>query len=128
MKILIVDDDSDQRQIRALLLSQAGFEVSEAGNVAGAYATAAAEGPCAAVIDLRLPTIEDGLALIRDLKALDPAIRLIVLTGAKANVLETRPEGLLVDQLLVKPAPTTALIEALRRGFQEGRESARLAG
>ena len=128
MKILIVDDDSDQRQIRALLLSQAGFEAFEAGDVAGAKIIAAAEHPQAAVVDLRLPTVEDGLALVRDLKALNPAMRLVVLTGAGINVLARRPERLLVDQLLVKPAPTAALIDAIRGVLLQDRQSAHAAG
>jgi Response regulator containing CheY-like receiver, AAA-type ATPase, and DNA-binding domains len=128
MKILIVDDDSDQRQIRALLLSQAGFEAFEAGDVAGAKIIAAAEHPQAAVVDLRLPTVEDGLALVRDLKALNPATRLVVLTGAGINVLARRPERLLVDQLLVKPAPTAALIDAIRGVLLQDRQSAHAAG
>ena len=128
MKILIVDDDSDQRQIRALLLSQAGFEAFEAGDVAGAKIIAAAEHPQAAVVDLRLPTVEDGLALVRDLKALNPATRLVVLTGAGINVLARRPERLLVDQLLIKPAPTAALIDAIRGVLLQDRQSAHAAG
>jgi len=128
MKILIVDDDSDQRQIRALLLSQAGFEAFEAGDVAGAKIIAAAEHPQAAVVDLRLPTVEDGLALVRDLKALNPATRLVVLTGAGINVLARRPERLLVDQLMVKPAPTAALIDAIRGVLLQDRQSAHAAG
>ncbi len=128
MKILIVDDDSDQRQIRALLLSQAGFEAFEAGDVAGAKIIAAAEHLQAAVVDLRLPTVEDGLALVRDLKALNPATRLVVLTGAGINVLARRPERLLVDQLLVKPAPTAALIDAIRGALLKDRQSTCAAG
>jgi len=123
MKILIIDDDADQREIRALLLSQTGFEVSEAGDAASAKTIAAEERPNAAVIDLRLPTIEDGLALIRDLKTMNPAMRLIVLTGARANVLEARPVRLLVDQLLVKPAPAAALIQALGGGADHGEKT-----
>lgn len=119
MKILIVDDDYDQRHLRALLLLRAGFEASEAGDAASAKAIAAAEHPRAAVIDLRLPTIEDGMALIRDLKGLDTAMRLIVLTGVGAHVLDARPERIFVDQLLVKPAPTADLIDALRGGLQD---------
>lgn len=119
MKILVVDDDCDQRHIRTLLLLRAGFEASEAGDATGAKAIATTEHPHAAVIDLRLPTVEDGIALIRDLKSLDPAMRLIVLTGANIHVLDARPERTLVDQLLVKPAPTADLIDALRGGVQD---------
>jgi DNA-binding NtrC family response regulator len=119
MKILIVDDDCDQRHIRTLLLLRAGFETSETGDAAGAKAIAAAQHPRAAVIDLRLPTIEDGIALIRELKVLDPAMRLIVLTGVNAHVLDARPERILVEKLLVKPAPTADLIDALRGGLQD---------
>lgn len=114
MKILIVDDDVDQRQIRALLLSQVGFDVLEAGDAASAKTIAGSGCPKAAVVDLRLPTVEDGLALIRDLKAMDSTMRIIVLTGSKTNVLEMRPERLLVEQLLIKPAPAAYLIAAIR--------------
>jgi DNA-binding response OmpR family regulator len=114
MKILVVEDDQDQRHLRSQLLSRHGFDTLEASDGATAKRLAIEHRPSAVVLDLGLPTTDDGLALIRDLRALDKTVHLIVLTGRNQRVLENRPEAELIDDLLVKPASTTKLVQALR--------------
>ena len=114
MRILVVDDDREQCQLRALLLSSSGFDALEALDGASAKLLAASQRPTAAVVDLGLPTYEDGFRLIRDLKAIDSDIRVVVLTGAGPNKVASRPEASLIDKLLIKPASTADLIQTLR--------------
>lgn len=114
MKVLVVEDDPDQLFVRGLLLRQNGFEVIEASNPFSAL-TAAADGkPQCAVIDIRLPSEELGLELIEDLKALDPAIHIFVLTGGDPSRLWGRLGKKLVDALLVKGASSAELIRKLK--------------
>ncbi len=102
MKVLVVDDDLDQLLLRGMLLRQSGFETAEATDVASAMEMAAAYKPQLAVLDLRLPTEELGLSLIRQLKTLDPALKLFVLTGADPSRFSRHAEWQLVEDVLLK--------------------------
>ena len=102
MKVLVVDDDLDQLLLRGMLLRQNGFETAEATDIETAMEMAAAYKPELAVLDLRLPTEELGLSLIRQLKTLDPAIRLFVLTGADPKRFARHAEHQLVEDVLLK--------------------------
>lgn len=115
LRVLIVDDDEDQLIVRSLLLGSAGFAVTRASDGPSAIRLATVSVPHCAIVDLRLPTEEAGLHLIRELKSLNGNIRLIVLTGANPDRLLTRPEATLVHELLLKPAPSAGLIECLKK-------------
>lgn len=81
-KILIVDDDSDVREIFSRTLRQAGYEVQEAGHALGAVCAMVRAGADLVVTDLRMP-IMDGLGLVRELKAHEDTRRVpvIAITG-----------------------------------------------
>ncbi len=113
MKVLIVDDDLDQLLLRGMLLRQSGFETAEATDIESALEMAAAYKPELAVVDLRLPTEELGLSLIRRLKTLDPTIRVFVLTGADPKRFARHPERQLVEDVLLK-GNSAQLAEKLR--------------
>jgi two-component system C4-dicarboxylate transport response regulator DctD len=114
MKVLIADDDQDQLEVRSLLLSHSGFQTIRASDRESALRAAVAEKPDCAVVDLRLPTEEAGLRLIRSLKELDGAMRVIVLTGAETGKFTRLPERVLVDEVITKGSPASRLIETLR--------------
>ena len=124
MKVLVADDDADQLELRALLLSHSGFEAILAHDVPAALYAAAAKKPDCAVIDLRFPAEEHGLGLIRELKRLDAAMRIIVLTGAGAGRLERLPEKALVDEVMVKGSCSSHLIEVIK-AWQQAADCAR---
>lgn len=114
MKVLLVDDDQDQIMVRSLLLERHGFLTAFAGDRISALQLAETQKPHCAIVDLRLPTEEAGLRLIRELKGLDAGIRIIVLTGANPRSLDTQPEARLVDRVLLKPSSSAILIEHLK--------------
>jgi DNA-binding response OmpR family regulator len=114
MKILVVDDDHDQRQLRSQLLARHGFEALEAADAATAKTLVIEHRPPVVLLDLGLPTLDDGLALIRDLRSIDEEVRLIVLTGRFRSSFENRPEAKLVNDFLVKPTSTDRLVRTLR--------------
>ena len=109
--ILVVEDDEDQLNIRTLLLSRFGFEILPATHPRQALALARSRHPQCALIDLRLPTVEDGLALISELKQWDSLIRIILLTGSQ---LPDAQELQLVDAVFHKPVASRDLIEKLQ--------------
>ena len=114
MKILLADDDRDQLELRSMLLARGGFETIQACDGRTALEAAAAQMPECAVVDLRLPTEELGLGLIRGLKNLNAAMRVIVLTGGDPSRLNELPERRLVDEVIVKGTSSANLLEALR--------------
>jgi CheY-like chemotaxis protein len=111
-RVLVVDDDAAALPLRKLILEREGYEVYAAADPVNARALLVGANPEIAVLDLRLPEASDGLALIRDLKAARPAIRIIVLSGWPLD-LEGTPEAALVDRVLTKPIRTATLVDAL---------------
>jgi two-component system, sensor histidine kinase len=114
MTVLIVDDDQDQRELRSLVLTRSGFTTFQASDKQTACQLAAEHHPAAALVDLKIPTVNDGFELIRELKALDSSIKVVVLTGAVPSSFQNRPEAKLMDELLTKPTNTAVLLNALR--------------
>ena len=110
MKVLLADDDPDQLELRCLLLQRGGFQTVSATTAPEALRVAASESPECAVIDLRFPTEEAGLALIRGLKDLSAAIQIFVLTGFDPKRLDRFPEKRLVSGILSKGSGSSAAL------------------
>jgi CheY-like chemotaxis protein len=113
MTILVADDDEDQLVIRGALLRQSGFQTTEASNVPAALRMAEAEKPSCALIDLCLPTEQDGLYLIREIKQRYPAMLVFVLTGRAVDG-GSVPELRCVDGIFVKGSAIREVISRLR--------------
>ena len=113
-KVLVVDDDSDQLAVRCLLFEQNGFQTIQAGNPADAVEAVRREKPICAVLDLRLPDECTGVQLVRNLKDIDPQLRIILFTGASAERLERYPELHVVDDVVHKSSGFSSLIEKLK--------------
>ncbi|HTB19961.1 MAG TPA: response regulator [Bryobacteraceae bacterium] len=103
-RILVVEDDTSQLEIRRQILEHAGYEVVTAQD-----ATQALErwqGCPIVVMDLRIPEPEDGVRLI---EAIAGQARIIVLSGGQVD--PTLP----VDEFLTKPFPSKRLLESIRK-------------
>lgn len=114
MKILVVEDDLDQLSLRALVLARSGFETFEASDAASALKIAGEHAPQCAVVDLRLPTEQAGLALIRGFRDLDARLWIVVLTGADPTRFKRLPEAALVNDVFTKPVCSADLIARLK--------------
>ncbi len=114
MKVLVVDDDLEQLSIRTMLLEKSGFEVVTTSNAKRARELAAEHRPNCVLMDLNLPTPAEGLALIRDLKAMDGNMRLFILTGSDPRRFRQHPEAKLVDGVFGKPTSSATLIRKLK--------------
>ena len=112
--VLLVDDDPDGLEIRKLLLERAGHRVSTASDAAAARDKFRELAPECVILDLRLPSPEDGLALVRQFRETAPGVRIVVLAGWGAD-LEGHPEQALVDEVLAKPVRSERLITAVRK-------------
>ena len=108
-RILLVDDDPDQLEVRRMLFQQAGHEVYTAVDAGTALEVLDRATPQLVITDLRLPKVEDGLALIRAMRQRATAVRIVVLSGWVSDI-EQLPEAGLVDAIVGKPARTNRLL------------------
>ncbi len=115
-RLLVVDDDRTQIELRRLVLETSGHEVFVAQTAPQALDVLAAEAPDILLMDLRLPDVNDGLALIRCAHTRAAHVRIIVLSGWPLDLFE-QPEGRLVDRVLTKPIRTKDLLAAIRELF-----------
>src|SRR5947207_3977158 len=81
-RILIVEDDSDFRELLSRSLRQAGYEVQEAEHALGAICAMVRAGADLILTDIRMP-IMDGLGLVRELKAHEDTcdVPVVAMTG-----------------------------------------------
>jgi CheY-like chemotaxis protein len=80
-RILVAEDDAALRLLYTIWLESAGFDVTPVAD--GRAALEALERrplPDAALLDVEMPFV-DGLSVCRYLHALDPSVRIIVVTG-----------------------------------------------
>ncbi len=110
--VLVVDDDDAFRTRVAKGLVDRGFDVRTAANVDEALREARADPPEFAVVDLRMPG-GSGLSLVGELKALDPATRVVVLTGwgSVGTAVDAMKRG--ATHYLQKPVTLETLVAAL---------------
>ncbi len=110
--VLVVDDDERFRDRLVRAFSDRGFDVRGARDATEAIVLATEDAPEWGVVDLRMPG-PSGLELLRDLLALEPATRVVVLTGygSIATAIEAVRRGA-VDYL-TKPADADQIIAAL---------------
>jgi PAS domain S-box-containing protein len=71
LKVLVVDDDGEARDLVATALRRAGAQVRTAANASEALADVGQHPPAVIVSDLEMPGV-DGYQLIQRLRALDP--------------------------------------------------------
>src|SRR5438105_2021359 len=112
--LLLVDDDAVFRERLAQALSRRGYDVRTAESAADAVAAARADSPELAVVDLRMPN-GSGLELVRDLKSIDAATRIVVLTGYGSIATATEAMRFGATHYLSKPATADEVIAAFRK-------------
>ncbi|GAB3525121.1 response regulator transcription factor [Arthrobacter monumenti] len=103
-KILVVDDDSDIRDLVALKLSSAGHEILTADDGAEALELAAGQHFDAIVLDVMMPGMS-GIDVVRSLRGSEPAIRTPVLLLTAKNQERDIEAGFAAgaDDYVVKP-------------------------
>jgi CheY-like chemotaxis protein len=107
-RILVVEDDAIQLEMRKQILEHAGHQVVTAQNASEAlerWNGSPVELPIV-LMDLRIPEPEDGLRLIQ---AVAGAARIIVLSGGVVD------PALPVDEFLTKPCPSRRLLAAIEK-------------
>lgn len=112
--VLVVDDDQRFAITLAAALARRGYVAHVAHDAASALATAEAQQPNAAVVDLKLGA-DDGLTLIEPLRRAHPAMRIVVLTGYASIATAVKAIKLGADDYLAKPVTADAVAAVLER-------------
>jgi two-component system, cell cycle response regulator DivK len=114
-RILVVEDQEDNRQILRDLLGNAGYEMIEAEDGEQALAQAAKHRPDLILMDIQLPLM-DGYEATRRLKA-DPALRAIPVIVATSYALsgdEAKARAAGCDAYVAKPYSPRTLLAKMR--------------
>jgi two-component system response regulator RegA len=116
--LLIVDDDERFRERLMRAFRERGFDVRGAGDYDQAMASARAETPELALVDLRLPG-GSGIELVRAFKELDTTTNVVVLTGygSIATALESVRAG--ATTYLTKPVDADQIVAAFENAAAE---------
>ena len=123
-KVLVVEDEASIRELIALNLQMAGWEVLEAENGERGLRRLKEEGPCdAAVLDVMLPGI-DGFSLCESIRRDDQNIGIIILSAKGLEEDKIRGLSIGADDYMTKPFSVSELlarIEALCRRVNRGK-------
>jgi two-component system, cell cycle response regulator DivK len=114
-RILVVEDDADNRRIVAKVLSVAGYEMLEAAGGEEGVAMALRERPDLVLLDLAMPGV-DGWEAARRLKS-DPRtadIPVIALTAFALRGDEERARAAGCDGYLAKPCRPQTIRDVVR--------------
>jgi two-component system response regulator RegA len=113
--ILLVDDDERFRSRMARAFEERGYEAQQAEGYDGAIEIAEHESTEYAVIDLRMPG-KSGLDVVRELHRIDPATKIVVLTGYGSIATALEAVRLGATHYLTKPADVDEVIASFDRG------------
>jgi two-component system, cell cycle response regulator DivK len=114
-RILVVEDQEDNRQILRDLLASGGFDMIEAENGADAITAAEANRPDLILMDIQLPLL-DGYEATRRIKA-NPdlkSIPIIVVTSYALSGDEDRARRAGCDDYVAKPFSPRALLAKIK--------------
>ena len=118
MKVLIVDNEMDFASILAERLRLRKFEAETAFSGQEGLATVSVFHPDVMILDLRMPDMS-GLDVLARVKALDPAIEVILLTGHGSFEDGIAGMELGAFDYLVKPIDLVLLMEKITEACQK---------
>jgi PAS domain S-box-containing protein len=116
VRLLVVDDVSDNRLLLTALLRETGFDVREATTGQEAVHAVVAWQPHAALIDMKMPDL-DGVGVTRLIRSMSPPPRLKIL-GVSASVFSGEASDFLAagaDAFLAKPVRDAEILATLGR-------------
>jgi CheY-like chemotaxis protein len=112
-RVLIVDDDHDNREAYRMLLEGSGYEVSEAGNGAAALRDAATAMPSAVITDIAMPGTVSAADVCRYFN--EHGVPVIALTGFTNDSEEVKQVERDCAKVLIKPLMPDVLCQELAR-------------
>jgi signal transduction histidine kinase len=119
VRVVIVDDTYDLRELLRLALSRGGMEVvGEAGDGLAGIEAVRLERPDVVLLDLSMPVM-DGLEALPSIRRLVPSAKIIVLSGFGATQMSERALATGADGYLQKGMSLKRILEYVR-GIVDG--------
>jgi CheY-like chemotaxis protein len=114
LRVLVVEDDDDNRELLEVALRRRGAEVRVAGGALDALAILERFAPHVLVSDLKMPTM-DGLSFMRAVRSTPrgDAIQSIALTALAAAGDQQAAIAAGFDRIVTKPAGLRELVAAV---------------
>jgi CheY-like chemotaxis protein len=124
LRVLVVDDDRDTREMVTVILQRAGADVAGAGSTDEALRHADAGAPDVVVSDLAMPA-RDGYALLRALhgRGLARSLVTVALTAHARREDRERALGAGYDAYVTKPVEPAALAALIKELVEKRRRS-----
>lgn len=122
-KILLVDDESNIRDLAAMYLEKEGFAVEQAANGQDALARFGQIQPAMVVLDVMMPGM-DGFEVCREIRR-DHDVPILMLTARSEDVDKIVGLELGADDYMTKPfnpRELVARVKAILRRFEGGRK------
>jgi CheY-like chemotaxis protein len=114
VRVLLVEDDEDTRELFALVLGEAGAEVRTALDTKDAMRSILRWPPTIVVSDLAMPTM-DGFTLLREVRSVHPQIPAIAVTGMGSAKDHEAALAAGFQALVTKPLEPEALVAIVRQ-------------
>lgn len=112
LRVLLVEDDDDNRELMAEVLVVAGYTVHSVASGQEALRMLSERSVDVVVTDLGMPGM-GGLEMARAAKAIAPAVPVVMVTGWAERDDVERARGREVDSVLLKPVDPEALTEVV---------------
>ena len=107
-EVLIVEDDAAMRRLLETFIGEIGHTVAGVGSGQEGIALYTELKPELVLLDIKLPDI-DGLQVLKRLKALDPACRVVIMSSYSNTHTVAEAMKLGVENYLTKPTPLPEL-------------------
>ncbi len=101
-RVLVVDDDPEAVELLQEFLGGKGYEVITAGDGAEALRKVKEERAHLILLDIQMPKM-DGLEVLRQVKAIDPGVSVIMVTGVNEEAIGRKAMELGAFDYIVKP-------------------------
>lgn len=112
MKLLIIEDDLSFAATLVRRMTKQGFDCQQVNQADQALHTCLQQKPDCVLLDMKLAS-DNGLNLIKPIRAALPNVRLVLLTGFASVATAVQAMRLGADDYLAKPVNTQMLLNAL---------------
>ena len=116
--ILVADDSNYARRLLRQTLEQAGHSVLEASSGASAIESYFLHRPDVLLLDLTMGDMT-GMDVLAHVRELEPEARIIVISADVQRTTESAVLAAGASAFLGKPAPSTAVLDAIRAALGE---------
>lgn len=121
--ILVIEDQDDLAELYKATLKGAGYKVQLALTGEEGLAEFRANGADVVLLDMTLPEMQ-GTQVLRELRALNATVPVIIITGETGELFRSESERLGVQGYLAKPPNYNELLEMIRHALEAPAEEA----